>query len=78
MGAIGIVSPARLGSFDFFLFAVFNYPLPTSFINLLELNVPRNLMGNLINCELVLCQFIQCATIIITLVNLNYHVHIIM
>jgi hypothetical protein len=39
MDTVGKVLPARLGSFDFFLFAVFNYPLPTSFINLLELNV---------------------------------------
>ncbi len=40
MGTTGSVSPPQLGSFDFFLFVVFNYPLPTSFINLPELNVP--------------------------------------
>ncbi len=39
MGTIGNISPPQLGSFDYFLFVVFNYPIPTSFMNLLELNV---------------------------------------
>ncbi len=36
IGTTGDITPPKLGLFDYFLFVVFNYPFPTSFINLLN------------------------------------------